>query len=147
MILDNLCNLEKYCGVIPYAKEIAQFLRDNDATALAPGRHDVTDVVYVNVLDLENGENNTYEAHRRYSDLQCIITGDEYMKRCPLDACGEAGEYFEDNDYILFGSAAKESVCHLFAGEFALFEPEDAHCPGICGTDPKVRKLVFKIPV
>jgi len=147
MILDKLENLEKYSGVIPYAKEIAQFLRDNDAVTLSAGRHDVTDSVYVNVLDLDNGENTVYEAHRRYSDLQCIITGDEFMKRCPLDACGDAGEYFEDNDYILFGSASKESTCHLYAGDFALFEPEDAHCPGICGSTPKVRKLVFKIPV
>lgn len=146
MILDCLVNLEKYEGVIPHAKKIAEFLRENDATALEKGRHDVTDTVYVNVLDLTNGENTTYEAHRKYHDLQCIITGDERMRRCHITEVGDGGEYNEDGDYILFGSADKVSECHLFAGEFAFFEPEDAHCPGICGTAPTVRKLVFKIP-
>ena len=65
MILDNLSNLEKYEGVIPHAKEIAEFLRANDATALDKGRHDVAGDVYVNVLDLNNGENTTFEAHRK----------------------------------------------------------------------------------
>ena len=147
MILDKLSNLRKYEGVIPYANKIADFLRDNDAATLEKGRHDVTDEVFVNVLDLVNGENTTYEAHRKYHDLQCIITGDEYMKRSPIDACADGGEYSDEGDYILYKSAEKEAVCHLFAGEFAFFEPEDAHCPGICGSAPEVRKLVFKIPV
>ena len=147
MILDNLSNLEKYEGVIPHAKEIAEFLKANDAVSLAAGRHDVTEDVFVNVLDLNNGENTTYEAHRKYHDLQCIITGDEYMRRCHISAVSDGGEYSDEGDYILYSSAEKESLCHLFAGEFAFFEPEDAHCPGICGSTPVVRKLVFKIPV
>jgi len=147
MILDNLSNLRKYEGVISGAEKIAAFLKENDATALTAGRHDLSDGIYVNVLDLNNGENTTYEAHRKYHDLQCIITGDEYMKRCHISAALDGGDYNDEGDYILYSSAEKESVCHLFAGEFAFFEPEDAHCPGICGTTPIVRKLVFKIPV
>ena len=147
MIIDNLENIIRYEGVIPHAADIAKFLAENDAATLAPGRHDVTDSVYVNVLDLNNGENTTYEAHRRYHDLQCIITGDEYMRRSHISAVKDGGEYNEEADYILFPTAEKESLCHLFAGEFAFFEPSDAHCPGVCGTTPIVRKLVFKIPV
>lgn len=147
MILDNLANLKKYEGVIPYAREIAAFLDKNDAAAIPVGRYDVADGVFVNVCDCVNGENTTYEAHRRYSDLQCVITGDEIMKRCHISSCTNGNEYSEENDCILYKSAAKETVCHLYAGEFALFEPEDAHCPGICGTASDVRKLIFKIPV
>lgn len=147
MILDKLSNLEKYEGVIPYAREIADFLRNNDAANIQTGRYDVADGVFVNVCDCHNGDNTKYEAHRKYSDLQCVITGDEIMKRCHISACTDGNEYSFDNDCILFAGAEKETVCHLFAGEFALFEPEDAHCPGICGTSPDVRKLIFKIPV
>ncbi len=147
MILDNLANLGKYADVIPYAREIAQFLCDNDAANMPAGRYDVADGVFVNVCDCQNGENTVYEAHRRYSDLQCVITGDEIMKRCHISACADGNEYSAENDCILYKSAAKKTVCHLYAGEFALFEPEDAHCPGICGNAPNVRKLIFKIPV
>lgn len=146
MILDNLSNLRKYAGVIPYAEEIADFLANNDAAAMPKGRYDVANGVFVNVCDCVNGDNTTYEAHRKYSDLQCVITGDEIMKRCHIDACAEGNEYSSENDCILYKSASKETVCHLYEGEFALFEPEDAHCPGICGTAPDVRKLIFKIP-
>lgn len=147
MILDTLDNLQKYAGVIPHAAEIADFLRNNDAAAIPAGRYDVADGVFVNVCDCVNSQNGTYEAHRKYSDLQCVITGDEIMKRCRISACGDGNDYSDENDCILYKSAAEETVCHLYAGDFAFFEPEDAHCPGICGSDPKVRKLIFKIPV
>ena len=147
MIIDNISDIARYEGIIPHAADIVKFLSENDPAKLTPGRHDVTDTVYVNVLDLNNGENTTYEAHRKYHDLQCIITGDEYMHRCHISAVSDDDGYNEEGDYILYKSAAKESLCHLFAGEFAFFEPADAHCPGVCGTTPIVRKLVFKIPV
>ncbi len=147
MILDNISNIEKYDGVISHAKEIAEFLRAHDVATIPAGRYDVADGVFVNVCDIENGENDTYEAHRRYSDLQCVITGDEIMKRCHISACGDGNEYSDANDCILYKSAKKVTVCHVFSGEFALFQPEDAHAPGTKGTVSSVRKLIFKIPV
>lgn len=147
MIIDNLSNLKKYIGVIPHADKIAAFLAENDCTVISTGRHDVADGVFVNVFDFVNGENNTYEAHRKYHDLQCVVIGDEFMKRAHIDSCADSNEYSDENDCILYKTASKESVCHVFAGEFAFFEPEDAHCPAICGNTPNVRKLIFKIPV
>ncbi len=147
MILDSLLNLEKYEGVIPHVKEIAKFLRENDGALIPAGRYDVTDGVFVNVCDIENGVNNGYEAHRKYSDLQCLITGDEIMKRCHIDACSEGNEYSDEHDCIIYMKAKRETVCHVYAGEFAFFEPEDAHSPGTRGDVPSVRKLIFKIPV
>lgn len=147
MILDKIENIGKYADAVPHSAEIADFLASHDAATLPAGRYDVADGVFVNVLDLTNGENSVYEAHRRYSDLQCVIVGDEYMKRCHISACGEGGEYSEENDCILYKRADRETLCHVFEGEFAFFEPEDAHCPSVCGNTPAVRKLIFKIPI
>ena len=149
MILDNIKNLEKYEGVIPFARQIAAFLAENDGASIEKGRYDVpdTDGVYVNVLDCDNTTNKVYEAHRKYSDLQCVMTGDEIMLRTDLAECSDDDGYNEDGDYILFKKAKFGSALHLQAGEFAFFEPADAHAPGNAGTVDKVRKLVFKIPV
>lgn len=146
MILDSLVNLEKYIGVIPHAGMIADFIRENDAAGMKAGRYDLEDGVFVNVCDCNNGDNSIYEAHRKYSDLQCVITGDEIMRRCHIASCTDGGEYSDENDCILYKKAMCESTLHLHAGEFALFEPEDAHCPGIAGETAEVRKLIFKIP-
>ena len=147
MILDRLQSLEKYAGTIPHTKEIAEFLKDHDAATLPCGRYDVCDGVFVNVCDIENGENSVYEAHRKYNDLQCLITGDEIMKRCHIADCGDATVYADDGDCQLFRSAESVATLHVRAGEFAYFDPDDAHAPGTAGDVKKVRKLIFKIPV
>lgn len=147
MILDKIENLKKYTDAIPHSAEIADFLASNDVASLPAGRYEMTDGVFVNVSDVQNGENNVYEAHRRYCDLQCVVIGDEYMKRCHIGACGDESDYSEKNDCILYKSAERETLCHVSEGEFAFFEPQDAHCPGICGSTPAVRKLIFKIPI
>lgn len=147
MILDRLDNLSEYEGIIPHVSEIGAFLKENDVSKIPAGRYDICDGVFVNVCDCNNGENHIYEAHRKYSDLQCVITGDEIMKRCHISSCSDGNEYSCENDCILYKKALRESVLHLYEGEFALFEPEDAHCPGIAGETEAVRKLIFKIPV
>lgn len=149
MIIDKLTSLEKYVGVIPHAAAIAKFLRERDCTALPAGRYDLeaTDGVFVNVCDITNGKNDIYEAHRRYSDLQCLLKGDEIMKRCHIDDAADGEDYNREGDCILFKSGRYETTVHLNEGEFALFCPEDAHAPGTAGDAPSVRKLIFKIPV
>ena len=147
MIIDSIENLRKYVGVIPGVLQIADFLEKNDASGIPAGRYELSDGLYVNVCDCNNGENSVYEAHRKYCDLQCVINGDEIMKRCRVSACGDGGEYSAESDCILYKKALGESILHLYSGEFAFFEPADAHCPGNAGEVSFVRKLIFKIPI
>ena len=148
MITDSFENLTLYKGSIPYAEDIYNFIKNNDLNSLTLGRHDITENVYVNILEYQPGNPDKYEAHRKYADLQVVITGKEKMKTALLPKNLPNEEYNDDGDYILFekcekGFAEFEAVC----GMFYYYAPQDAHMPGIKVCDGKTKKAVFKIKI
>ncbi len=146
MITDSLENLNLYKGTIPYAEIISDFISNNDMSKLDTGRHDITDKVYVNILEYEPKIPEKYEAHREYADLQIIISGKEKMKSALLPDNLPEQDYNSEGDYILFekcetGFAEFEAVC----GMLYYYAPQDAHMPGIKFQEGKIKKAVFKI--
>lgn len=50
MIIDTLNNLEKYISVNPLFAVVADFIKENDLSALEPGKHVIKgDEVFVNI--------------------------------------------------------------------------------------------------
>ena len=83
------------------------------------------------------------EAHRRFIDIQLVISGDEEMGWRPTADCHQATiPYSEQDDEVVFGDAA-ESWLQAPAGKFAVFFPEDAHAP-LAGKGA-LHKAVIKI--
>ena len=145
MITDSIKNIKLY-KEIPDA--ISEFLQKTDLISLSLGRHELTDGIYVNVMEYEPSVPEKYEAHRKYADLQVVIQGKEQMKSALLPDNLSDEDYNSEGDYILFakcdtGFATMEAV----PGVFYYFAPQDAHMPGIKAAEGKVKKAVFKIPV
>lgn len=147
MIRDRIENIKQYDGVVP-AEMIADFLEKNDAKTIPCGRYELDGGAFVNVCDITESEDcGKYEAHRKFSDLQYVVTGDEVMFRTDVRNCF-GGEYSDGGDCIIFDDCdGTFDRCHLTAGEFALFDPVDAHMPGLRGKARSIRKLIFKLPV
>ena len=86
------------------------------------------------------------ETHRKYIDIQFVISGVDEMGWRPLPSCGKASTpYDAEKDAALFESAPDSWVA-VGPGAFAVFFPEDAHAPLIGAGEP-VRKLVVKVRV
>lgn len=87
-----------------------------------------------------------FEAHKKYIDLQLILTGRECADFGKVSEM-EAGEYSEDNDFMeVYGHRIGTVV--LSEGDYIICYPEDAHCTAITDKEIlKVKKVVFKIPV
>lgn len=148
MIADRIENLAKYIPYMSALGDAVKFLENNDVTKLDAGRHDISDRVYVNVQIYEPSENEVFEAHRKYIDLQYIAEGGEEIDYLPIaDGVGE-GEYLDEYDCLTYRDTAG-TIGKLFldAGSFAIFEPADPHRPGIKWKGGQVRKLIFKIKV
>lgn len=79
MIYDTIKNLAVYRGVLPGMAVVADFLARTDLNTLAPGRIDLWEGVWVNVNRYVPAESGKWEAHRRYVDLQYVLTGSEEM--------------------------------------------------------------------
>ncbi len=88
-----------------------------------------------------------FEAHRKYIDIQFLLSGCELMGWAPEHAVEITEAYNEDKD-ILFGTVPDSSSAFTFfrAGQAIVLFPSDAHAPGLAkGRPQKVKKVVVKI--
>lgn len=149
MICDRIENLSRYEGICPAFGEIAAFLAENDAAALLPGSYEISDSVFVNVEEYTPGDNTLFEAHRVYTDLQYLVSGDEEIDFIHMDDGVAEREYNPEIDAGFYRAADDATIGRLYmnSGSFAVFEPQDPHRPGVKNRAEKVKKLIFKIKV
>jgi YhcH/YjgK/YiaL family protein len=148
MIADSLANADLYLGLGPRFRQAFNFLRSTDLDRLPVGKTDLDGAsLFVSVQEYTTkpAMQGSWEAHRRYIDLQCIIQGVERIGHALLDRM-KPGAYDAAGD-LLELSGAGESL-RLQAGDFAIFFPHDAHMPSLAADEPgRVRKIVVKIAV
>jgi len=88
---------------------------------------------------------SSWEAHRRYIDLQYLVAGSEQIGYAPLEQLA-AGPYDAGRD--LLALHGEGSWLTLHAGNFMLLFPHDAHRPCVSVAAPaEVFKVVVKIAV
>ena len=110
------------------------------------GRHELTDGAFYNVCDVKEQKptsEGVWESHKKFIDIQYILTGTEVMGYADIDTLKVTKEYTEDGDYALH--EGEGVFMKLKAGDFAVFAPMDAHMPG-CG-DATSKKVIVKVPV
>ena len=159
MILDVLDNARCYEDVDRGLRDALRWLSREDLSSLPPGRHEIHgERLYAIVQQYrpQPAEGRQLESHRRYIDVQFLLSGREAIYWAPLSGVRHPGEYSEDKDAALHADRAEESdwsMLLLAEGSFAVFFPEDAHlpgclCPGAAGhSEAEVRKIVVKVRV
>lgn len=93
-------------------------------------------------------EDGFFESHRKYIDVQVIVSGNELMEVDEISRLGVTDAYQPERDFIKYGITYEASVLRMRAGDAAIFFPEDGHMPSLRweGKEP-VRKVVVKVPV
>ena len=146
MIIDRLANPSPLYQLPSRLARALEYLRATDMRAVALGRHDLDgDHLFALVQEYTTrpaGE-CVWEAHRRYIDVQFVVTGIERMGVAPLAQMREREAYDAARD-VAFFEPGTEFVT-IRAGMFAIFGPEDVHSPGHRAEEPAlVRKVVVK---
>jgi YhcH/YjgK/YiaL family protein len=92
---------------------------------------------------------NRFEIHRIYADVQYIVEGIERMFTAGMNDLTSCSEYDAKGDSHFFKASQPSSDLVVCAGEFAVFYPYQAHCPSCCyeGHNGVVKKLVFKVKI
>ena len=146
MIIDRLENAGTYTGRDNGITSALNFLKTTDLEKTGEGRHDINgDAVYALLMDYRTkpASEGVWEAHRRYIDVQYVVSGVERMGYAHLDAL-VAGPYNQEKDY-LFLKGSGDFVL-MPAGTFIILWPQDAHIPGTNVDQPlPVRKVVIKV--
>ncbi len=147
MILDTLENAAKYAGIRSGLSEAFGFLDQPGLAELETGRYEISgDLVYA-LVQRCNGkkiEEARLEAHRKYIDIQYVISGEESMGWSPRAHLAPSDQYDEKKDVEFFPDRP-EAVIKVPAGSFAVFLPTDAHMP--CIGEGSIHKVVMKVCV
>ena len=150
MILDILENRGRYRGVSPELDRALEHLASTDFSALEDGKHPIEgDELFalVSTYETEPETARSFEAHRRYIDIQYILSGREIIYWAALQELAPKDEYSDEKD-IVFLSGAERARLQLSPGSFAVFYPQDAHKPNCTWESPQqVRKVVVKVRI
>jgi len=123
------------------------YLKNTDLKTLANGRHVIDgDNVYAIVTEAptKDYDKTAFESHRRYIDLQYVITGEEKMAKTPVTTVLVNKPYDERADIAYYTGEGK--MYTVPAKTFMLFFPAEAHRPNITpGGNKVVKKIVIKI--
>ena len=147
MIFDSLKNLEQYKNVHPRVYRGLQLLRDTDFSALTETRYEVEgEDLFFFLQDYETRPvNDTPEAHRKYADIQFVLSGREKFDVAPLQDMTEEVEAHPDRDLWLYHGRISASFV-LEGDKFVVAFPGDAHAPCIAVDAPEqVHKVVVKV--
>lgn len=150
MIATELKHIERQAEMTGALRKAVDFLRARAIQDLADGRFELEgDRVFALVQRYKTAAfaEPKFEAHRKYLDVQYIVTGEESIGWAPSELISITEPYDADKD-ICFGTVRAghwTSLC-LPAGGLALFWPEDGHAPKLArGVPSSVMKVVVKI--
>jgi YhcH/YjgK/YiaL family protein len=127
-----------------------EWLSQTDLKDIAPGKYHIDgDDVYASVAESPTKDQDEvkWEAHRKYADIQYVISGKEKMGVAPVSAAIPTGDFDEQKDLGFF--TVPEEHCTYYtatSAQFFIFFPDDAHRPGIriTGCD-RNKKVVVKV--
>lgn len=146
MIFDDLKNMETYRGLDERIFEGLSLLNTGILTK-PDGRYEVRgDDLYYMIQTYETKPDNLPEAHKRYVDIQHMISGGEVIGVGNIDEMLPV-EAHPERDFYLF--QGRMDAISLLPGKFAIFWPHDAHAPAIAlqGQPAVCHKCVIKVRI
>jgi len=147
MVLDRLDQSAAYESLNPRLRQAFEFLRTYDLLHAEMGRHEIAgDDVFALFQEYQTKPESEgiWESHRRYMDVQYVITGVERMGYANLNTLMPRDPYNADRDLIFHDGQG--CFVTVPAGSFTLFAPQDGHMPCLAaGASSRVRKVVIKV--
>jgi YhcH/YjgK/YiaL family protein len=102
--------------------------------------------VITDEYDTKGSENGFLECHKKYIDIQIVVSGVEEIGYCNRLLCDVREDYNEQTDVEKL--SGEMAFFTLRNNGFAVFFPQDAHMPGLKskGHMNRTKKIVFKVP-
>jgi biofilm protein TabA len=149
MIADLLSKTHLYAGLHRNFKKAFQYLERFDTGSFITGTHEIDGQDIYAIIQEYNPKTPSegfLEAHRKYIDIQYIVSGEELIGYAPRQHLQES-PYIDNKDFMKL--SGDYDLIHAKEGMFFIFFPDDAHMPGLQtgGRNELVRKIVVKVRV
>lgn len=130
MVYDKINNIETYKGLSEDIYEGLKFLK-NTTSDLTCGMHEINPRVkaIVSEYDTKPVNENGYEAHRKFIDIQYLLKGSEKNCFFPIEKLKETKPYKEEIDASFYEADVPVQELMLGEGYFAVYWPQDGHMP------------------
>ncbi len=148
MVLDTIVNASRYTSMHPLFEEAFHFLREADLASMASGMHEIRGRELFAILSEASGvskEEAKLEVHRKYIDIQFVVSGTDHMGWKSLAFCATPSDPYNEARDAAFFPDTTDNWFDVPAGYFTIFYPDDAHAAMV--TRETVRKVVLKIAV
>ena len=149
MILDHFRNIEQYSAVNGDLQQVTTVLKSMDLAGVDPGRYEVpgTEAFFmIQKYETKPVFERVWEAHRKYIDLQYIVSGIELIGYKEISELQITDPYNVDTDAAFY--SGEGNFLTMYSGMFMILYPQDGHMPGIStGEVGQVIKIVAKLPV
>ena len=151
MIVAKLDQVAQQATVSPRLRKGLEFLQNLDSQKLEPGTVEIDgQEVYAMIqtyTSREVTESPRFEAHRKYLDIQYVVSGFEAMGWAPLDQLAVNVPYDDERDRALGTVPVDARTFVLFGAGYAIvLYPSDAHAPMLAAGKPEpIVKVVVKV--
>ena len=149
MIYDKLDHIETYKGLSEDLYLGLEFLK-KATPDIENGVHEINPRVKAIVSEYETKEvnQNGFEAHKKFIDVQFVLRGAEKVCCLPIDQLQLTTPYKEENDAAFYSACSQPLEMTIGNGCFAVFFPQDGHMPCLSLEKlEKVKKVVVKVEV
>jgi biofilm protein TabA len=148
MILANIEQAYRYADCHPGLSRGFEFLQTTKLDQLPVGKHAIDGLRLFAIVAHDQGRGRDgamLEAHRRYIDIQYVISGHELIGWQPLTSCSAIKQAYDSETDLAFFLDRPPSWFELAVRSCAVFFPEDAHAP--LAAEGPVHKVVVKVAV
>jgi len=147
MIFDQLRNSQLYFPLGERITKALQYLSQTDFTNVEPGTYEIDGENIFAIVQLYNTKPSSsakWEAHKKYIDIQYIVSGKEKIGFTDSKKVIVLQEYHAGNDVTLY--KGEGNFLTAVEGQFAIFFPTDIHMPQLAINIPhEVKKVVVKV--
>lgn len=139
MIIADLKDFKRYCNYDEKMQKAFKFLKENNLRALETGKHLIDgEDIFVLVQSYTTKENLLcyFESHKRYVDIQFIVSGVEKMSWFPIERLTLTEDDLANSDKALYKEDSIGNDFIVNEGQFVIFYPEDGHKACIAVEEP-----------
>jgi len=147
MVYDKIDNIETYKGLSEDIYEGLKFLKQATPD-LACDVCEINPRVKAIVPEYETKlvNDNGYEAHGKFIDIQYLLKGTEKNRSLPVERLKEKKSYNDQVDAAFYEAKIPVQELILGDGYFAIYWPQDGHMPCLSAEGAEmVKKVVVKI--
>ena len=152
MIFDTLENCKFYYGLHKNFEKAFDFIKKAVTENLPAGRYDFGGeeiFAHVQEYNSKNPADYKFEGHRKYIDIQYVVSGIEEIEVLNIKNASSGEGYIPEREVEFFAGGENVGKYILGKGEYGIFYPTDLHKPGLMhdGKSEPVKKVLVKVKI